>query len=98
MPQACPPARAESIILSAHHTESMILSAPVGHGIMLTAAATKKTKIGNTDDHQSTNLVNSASTMLLIGLMPKGAKFCHTLIGGELIVLAKTFFNIFQFI
>jgi hypothetical protein len=40
----------------------------------------KKTTIGITDDCQLTNLVNSASRMMLpIGLPPKGAKFWHTL-------------------
>jgi hypothetical protein len=69
---------AESIILSAPPAESMILSAIFGHVIMLTAAAMKKTTIGNTDDCRLTTLVNSASTAPPIGLPPKGAKFCHT--------------------
>ncbi len=69
---------AESIILSAPTAESMILSVLFGSVIMLTAAATKKTTISDTDDHQLTTLVNSASTAPLIGLPPKGAKFWHT--------------------
>ncbi len=71
-------AGAESIIPSAPLAESMILSALFGCVFMLTAAATKKIKIDNTDNHQLTNLVNSTSTVLPIGLPPKGAKFCHT--------------------
>jgi hypothetical protein len=59
--------------------KSMILSVPFGHVIKLTAAATKKTTIGNTDNCQLTTLVNSASTAPPIGLPQKGAKFCHTL-------------------
>jgi hypothetical protein len=39
----------------------------------------KKTTIGNTDYCQFTTLVNSASTAPPISLLPKGAKFCHTL-------------------
>jgi hypothetical protein len=57
--------------------KSVILSVPFGCVIMLTVAATKRTTI--TDDHQLTDLVNSASTALPIGLPPKGAKFCHIL-------------------
>ncbi len=69
---------AVSIILSAPPTASMILLALFGHVIMLTAAATKKTTIGDTEGRRLTTLVNSASTAALIGLPPKGAKFCHT--------------------
>jgi hypothetical protein len=69
---------AESIILSAPPTESMILSVLFGRVIMLTAAATKKTTIGNTEGCQLTTLVNSASTAAPIGLTPNGAEFCHT--------------------
>jgi hypothetical protein len=69
---------AESIILSGPPAESMILSVLFGHVIMLIAVATKKTTIGNTDDHRLTTLVNSASTAPPISLPPKGAKFCHT--------------------
>jgi hypothetical protein len=47
--------------------------------IMLTAAATKKTTISNTDNCQLMILVNSTSTAVLIGLPPVLAKFCHTL-------------------
>jgi hypothetical protein len=39
----------------------------------------KKTTICNTDDRQLMTLVNSASTVPLIGLPLKGAEFCHTL-------------------
>jgi hypothetical protein len=56
----------------------MILSALFGCVIMLTAAAMKKTIIGNTDDCRLTTLVNSASTVALMGLPPKMAEFCHT--------------------
>jgi hypothetical protein len=42
------------------------------------AGGNKKKTIGNTDDFQLLTLVNSASTVLLIGLPPKLAKFCHT--------------------
>ncbi len=66
-------------LLSAPPTESMILSALIGRVVTLTVAATKKTTIGDTDDCGLTTLVNSASTAPLIGLPPKGAKFCHTL-------------------
>ncbi len=66
---------AESIILSAPPAESMILSALFGHVIKLTMAATKKITIGDADDSQLT----SASAAPPIGLLPKGAKFCHTL-------------------
>jgi hypothetical protein len=52
----------------------MILSVPFGV-ITVTVAATKKTTIGNAEDCQSTNLVNSASTVPLIGLLPNGASF-----------------------
>ncbi len=69
----------ELIILSAPPTESMILSALFGRVIMISAAATKNTIIGNTDGRQLTTLVNSASTAPPIGLLWKGAKFCHTL-------------------
>ena len=65
----------------------MILSALFGHVITLTVVATKKSTIGDTDDHQIMTLVNSASAALLIGLLPKGAGFCHTLnilLGGAL--------------
>jgi hypothetical protein len=41
---------------------------------MLTAAATKKTTIGVADNHQLTTLINSASTVLPIGLPPKGGQ------------------------
>jgi hypothetical protein len=37
--------------MTAHHAESISVSAPFGCAIMLTVAATKKTTIGNTDDH-----------------------------------------------
>jgi hypothetical protein len=40
----------------------MIISALFGCVIMLTAAAMKKTTIGNTDDSQLKTLVNSTST------------------------------------
>jgi hypothetical protein len=54
----------------------MILSALFGGVITLTAAtATKKTTIGDTDNCQLTNFVNSASTALPIGLPPKGQSF-----------------------
>jgi hypothetical protein len=56
----------------------MIHLAPFGCVITLTAAAKKKTTIGDTNDCQLTNLVNSASMALPIGLPPKGAKLCHT--------------------
>jgi hypothetical protein len=69
---------AESIILSTPTAESMILLVLFGSVILLTAAATKKTTIGDTDDHQLTTLVNSASTAPLIGLPSKGAEFWHT--------------------
>jgi hypothetical protein len=36
-------------------------------------------RIGNTDKYRLTTLFNSASTAPQIGLLPKGAKFCHTL-------------------
>jgi hypothetical protein len=39
----------------------------------------KKKTIGDTDDCRLRTLVNSASTVPLIGLLPKGAKFCHIL-------------------
>jgi hypothetical protein len=68
---------AESIILSAPPAERMILSELFGHVIALTAAATKKTTISNTDNRRLKTLVNSASTTPPIGLPPKGAKFCH---------------------
>jgi hypothetical protein len=42
---------AESIILSVLPAESMILSVLFGWVITLTAGATKKSTIGNTDDH-----------------------------------------------
>jgi hypothetical protein len=42
------------------------------------AGGNKKITISNTDNFQITTLVNSASTAPLIGLPPKGAKFCHT--------------------
>ena len=59
---------AESIILSVPPDEScMILSALFGLVITLTAVATKKTTISDSDDCQ------------LIGLPPKMAEFCHTL-------------------
>ncbi len=45
----------------------------------LTTADMKKTMISNTDDCQLRTLVNSASMAAPIGLLPKGAKFCHTL-------------------
>jgi hypothetical protein len=67
---------AESSILSAPPAESSILSALFGHVIPLTAAATKNTTIGNTDNHQLTTLVNIASMAVPIGLPPKMAKFC----------------------
>jgi hypothetical protein len=54
----------------------VILSALFGRVITLTATATKK--IGNTDNCRLTTLVNSASMAVLIGLLPKGAKFFHT--------------------
>jgi hypothetical protein len=38
----------------------------------------QKTTIGNTGDRQLTTLVNSASTVLPIGLLPKMTMFCHT--------------------
>jgi hypothetical protein len=38
----------------------------------------EKITIGDTDDRRFTTIVNSASTALLIGLPPKGAKFRHT--------------------
>jgi hypothetical protein len=56
----------------------MILSAPFDCVITLTAAAAKKTTISNTDHHQFTALVNSASMAVQIGLLPKMAEFCHT--------------------
>ena len=68
-------AQAESIILSALPTESMILLALFGHVIMLTAAATKKTTIGDTEGRRLTTLVNSASTAPPIGRPPKGPSF-----------------------
>jgi hypothetical protein len=79
-------ARIESIILSAHYAESMILSAPFGRVIMLTLAATKKT-ISDTDNCRFMTLVNSASMALLIGLPPKGAKFClkHIVSGASML-------------
>jgi hypothetical protein len=67
----------ESIILSLPPAESMILSALFGHVIMLSAGATKKTTISNTDDHRLMFLINSTSTVLPISLPPQGAKFCH---------------------
>ncbi len=82
---------AESIILSAGVAESVILSAHAEsmdtlgavwlcYYAMLSAAATKKTTIGNTDDRQlRRTLVNIASTAPTIGLPLKGAKLCHTL-------------------
>jgi hypothetical protein len=70
---------AQSIILSALPAESMILSVLFGHVITLTAVATKKTTIGDTDDRRLTTLVNSASMAPPISLPPKIAKFCHTL-------------------
>ncbi len=63
-----PTESAERIILPASPAESMILSALFGRVIMLTALATKKTTIGNTDNHQLTTLFNSASTAPPIGL------------------------------
>jgi hypothetical protein len=57
----------------------MILSVLFGCVITLSAVATKKTTIGNTDNCWLMTLVNSAETVPLIGLPPKGAKFCHTL-------------------
>jgi hypothetical protein len=56
----------------------MILSAQFGCVITLTVAA-KKTTIGKIDDCRFTTLDNSTSTVHLIGLPPKGAKFCRTL-------------------
>jgi hypothetical protein len=41
-------------------------------------AATKIKPIGDYDDRRFTTIVNSASTVLPIGLLPKMAKFCHT--------------------
>jgi hypothetical protein len=46
--------------------------------ITLTAAATKKAAIGNTDNRQFTTFFNSASMAVPIGLPPMMAKFCHT--------------------
>ncbi len=65
-----------SIILSAcaesiTHAESIILSAADSGGY-------KKTIIGNCQYYRLTTLVNSTSTTLPNGLLPKGAKFCHT--------------------
>ncbi len=71
-------ASTDIIILSASPPESMILSALFGRVITPTAAATKTTTNGNTDDRQFMTIVNSASTAALIGLPPKMAKFCHT--------------------
>jgi hypothetical protein len=70
-------ANAESIILSAPPAECLMLSVLFGLVIMLTAAATQKTTNCNTDDCQLTTLVNSASTVPPIGLLSKGAGFCH---------------------
>jgi hypothetical protein len=46
---------------------------------MLTAAATTNKIISNCQYGRFTTLVNSASMALPIGLLPKMAKFCHTL-------------------
>jgi hypothetical protein len=45
---------------------------------MLTAVATEKKTISDTEDCQLTTLVNSTSTAPLIGLPPTGTKFCYT--------------------
>jgi hypothetical protein len=44
----------------------------------LTAVATKKHTIGDCQYHGLKTLVKSASTVPLNGLLPKGAKLCHT--------------------
>jgi hypothetical protein len=45
---------------------------------MLTAADTKTKPIGDCDDCQFSIIVNSASLVAPICLLPKMAKFCHT--------------------
>ncbi len=59
----------------------------VSYSQQLSAAATKKTTIGNSQYPRLMSLVNSASTAQPIGLPLKGAKFCHTsnilLVGGQ---------------
>jgi hypothetical protein len=54
----------------------MILSAPFGHVITLKRVAMRKTQLAIVS---IADVVNSTSTAPLIGLPPKGAKFCHTL-------------------
>ncbi len=63
-----------------NYAESMILSRWEYHTLSgyVTVVATRKTTIGNHQYRQLTTLVNSTSTLPPIGLLPKGAKFCHT--------------------
>jgi hypothetical protein len=75
-------AGAESIILSGPPAESTISTLSTVwpcYFAMLTVRAMKKTTISDAYDRRLRTLVNSASTAPLIGLPPKGAKFCHTL-------------------
>jgi hypothetical protein len=67
---------AESIKLSASPAESMILSA-MCLCYYANSRDYKKTPIGDTDNPQSTTLVNSASTALPIGLVKGGRVLPH---------------------
>jgi hypothetical protein len=71
---------AESMIVLVPPTESMILSVPFDCVITLTGnvGGNGKTTISDTGDHRLTILVDSASTVVPIGLLPKMAEFCHT--------------------
>jgi hypothetical protein len=61
------------------YTVSAVSCCIVMELLNITEAVKNKITIGHTDDCQFTTLVNSASTAPPIGLLPMGAKFCHTL-------------------
>ncbi len=74
----------ESMIVSAPPAASMILSACLivllryYHANSGAVGGNKRTTISNTDNCRLTTLVNSVSTALPIGLLPKTVKFCCT--------------------